>query len=222
MFLCALMGLVAAIGTTWAMAWSHASTLFPPRSTEHLIVVTEHETWSMEHGRWLTGESVTLWYADGLYDSEWTWGVGPVPSRSRDRRRVGASEVPSWAGLHRPEHPVVKLHAIAYGWPMRCLWGRTSWWMEKAATGKVPIERHGWWVVAKGTQWDRSLPLRRVWMGVIGNAAFYGAVAWVAIAVPPVLIRRRRRRCGRCARCAYDVRGVAGGVCPECGTVLEV
>ena len=29
--------------------------------------------------------------------------------------------------------------------------------------------------------------------------------------------RRRRRRAGRCPSCSYDMRGVAGGRCPECG-----
>jgi hypothetical protein len=41
--------------------------------------------------------------------------------------------------------------------------------------------------------------------------------SWAAGWVRGMLKRRSRRRRGRCIACGYDLRGIEGAKCPECG-----
>ncbi len=63
-----------------------------------------------------------------------------------------------------------------------------------------------------------------VWKGhAINVATVVGLGMWMwftPVVVMDVVRWRRERRRGRCTKCMYDVRGLAGSVCPECGETL--
>jgi hypothetical protein len=62
-----------------------------------------------------------------------------------------------------------------------------------------------------------SLPILPLWPGFLVDTAFWGGAAFLVCSVPGFVRRRARRRRGRCVRCGYELAGVGGGVCPECG-----
>lgn len=79
----------------------------------------------------------------------------------------------------------------------------------------VPSE----WSVVDGADW---VPCQPLWIGTLGNAAFYGSLLSVVAFVEARLIARLktvlRSRRGLCINCGYDRRGLAAASrCPECG-----
>lgn len=70
-------------------------------------------------------------------------------------------------------------------------------------------DRWGSWC----TTW---LPIRPVWVGLVGNTLVHGALLWLGLAGVKRYRHFRRNRTGRCPCCAYDMRGLEGA-CPECG-----
>jgi hypothetical protein len=65
------------------------------------------------------------------------------------------------------------------------------------------------------------LPIHPLWPGFALDAAFYGTIVFLLWSAPGVVRRRsgrNRKRRGRCPACGYDLRGSAGGPCPECGS----
>ena len=63
----------------------------------------------------------------------------------------------------------------------------------------------------------KRLPVLPLWPGFLVDTAFWGGAAFVVWSGPGFVRRRARRRRGRCVRCGYELAGVGGGVCPECG-----
>ncbi|MFN9063605.1 MAG: hypothetical protein ACK5W2_00795 [bacterium] len=64
------------------------------------------------------------------------------------------------------------------------------------------------------------LPTSPLLPGVLISWGFWSVVAGSVLACPMAVRHARaahRRRHGRCTRCGYDLRGLAGGACPECG-----
>lgn len=57
---------------------------------------------------------------------------------------------------------------------------------------------------------------------VISNGIAYGLVGIPVANLIASWRRRRRRRHGLCATCRYDLIGNKSGICPECGTKIEV
>ena len=68
-------------------------------------------------------------------------------------------------------------------------------------------------VPGKGTQQDVTFPL---WPVALMTAV--GPALWLKRAIRD----RRRRRGGRCLACGYDMRGLDGRRCPECGMLPGV
>jgi hypothetical protein len=67
----------------------------------------------------------------------------------------------------------------------------------------------------------RVLPTRVLWPQFIANTLLFAA-AWVVIIVmlrgiTRAILARFRTKKGHCPACDYDLTGVAGPVCPECG-----
>lgn len=67
----------------------------------------------------------------------------------------------------------------------------------------------------------RVLPTKPLWPGLLADAACMTAIWWVALRLCGVMwnavAARMRGRKGHCSVCGYDLTGLRGGVCPECG-----
>ncbi len=64
------------------------------------------------------------------------------------------------------------------------------------------------------------LPTSPLLPGVLISWGFWSVVAGAVLACPMAVRHARavhRRRRGRCTTCGYDLRGLAGAACPECG-----
>lgn len=66
------------------------------------------------------------------------------------------------------------------------------------------------------------LPTSPAPIGFAADTAFYGAAWWLVFVTPGWVRRRWRSRRGGCRRCGYDLRGLNGAVCPECGLAPPV
>lgn len=103
------------------------------------------------------------------------------------------------------------------GWPARCMWGVDTLGLEHEREGLMdPPE----WVQDR-TYVQHPLPTKVWWPGMAVNAAFYGWPVLALLAGPTLTRRWRWKRRGACLGCGYDLRGVQGGVCPECGVLRE-
>lgn len=65
-----------------------------------------------------------------------------------------------------------------------------------------------------------KLPLRPIWLGLLGNTLFYAAIVLVMLVALRFHRTRRRRGRGRCVACGYEL-GEGVGVCPECGLAIS-
>jgi hypothetical protein len=115
---------------------------------------------------------------------------------------------------------------VATGWPMLALRFRertASTHLRSGAQGQIRVQvttQYGY-EISDRSGLHNILPLRPVWPGFIVNMLLF--------AVPPYLLlvlvgsgiamiqRRRRLRRGCCTACGYDLAGLDGSRCPECG-----
>lgn len=67
------------------------------------------------------------------------------------------------------------------------------------------------------TRWGFVVPYGPVWSGNVGNSLVGAIGIWALVVLPAAVRRARRRRRGCCVACGYELAGVGGGVCPECG-----
>jgi len=65
------------------------------------------------------------------------------------------------------------------------------------------------------------IPTLPVLPGFAVNVLVYAGVWSLTLWTPGAIRAWRRVRRGRCGACGYDVKGIAGGVCPECGSGVE-
>jgi hypothetical protein len=61
------------------------------------------------------------------------------------------------------------------------------------------------------------LSTKVLWPGFMLNAGLFALALFTARHLPRALRVRARRRRGECTRCGFDLRGLIGGPCPECG-----
>jgi hypothetical protein len=135
---------------------------------------------------------------------------------------------PSWVRLPPDdESQYVTWSGRAAGWPELCFCSR-SWTSAESPTRVVSGSAVVFGPSHYGARapWsadpDRgSIPLIPIWRGLAVDAGFFGA-AWALVVVLPIAAFRwardaRRRRRGWCAACGYDMQGVSGAPCPECG-----
>lgn len=107
-----------------------------------------------------------------------------------------------------------------FGWPLRCLKGDIIgiYWDD--------AETRGFWVLAEKyiivegvtarSAGPIMIPLRPIWIGIIGNSLLYAFGLLLLISGSRALLRCRRRRSGGCVKCGYPTGPSA--VCSECGT----
>jgi hypothetical protein len=111
-----------------------------------------------------------------------------------------------------------------WGWPFRGLAQEWDLVERRLPDGSLePMYVAEWGIPIRGTSgWDsagdlRGLPLRPLFPGFVLNAVVFGAFAWVGWQTWLAVRGRVRMRRGKCATCGYDLVGVVGPGCPECG-----
>ena len=67
--------------------------------------------------------------------------------------------------------------------------------------------------------WSHHLPTEPIF-GFFVNTTIYSMVLSLPLGLFAIRRRLRSRR-GKCAHCGYDLKGVTGNSCPECGTVFR-
>lgn len=113
---------------------------------------------------------------------------------------------------------------FAAGWPRLALWSQRR---LVGPMGNRTETFEGEWLFGRAAGRNGSstfstwLPLLPIWRGLLIDTAFWGGV-WFVLLWPTGLVagkikRVRRRKRGRCAWCRYDLRGIEGAFCPECG-----
>lgn len=114
---------------------------------------------------------------------------------------------------------------LARGFPLLSHYGVVEMGMN---TGNV---LKGGWRVPGREAWltqaffmtplDVVIPFRLIWRGVFVNTMCYAAAWWGLFVLVrlPRRVQRWRRGKGACRWCGYDLGGIAGSVCPECGRV---
>jgi hypothetical protein len=65
-----------------------------------------------------------------------------------------------------------------------------------------------------------SFPVWPVWPGFLVNALLYAGVIWGVRSTIIGLSRRFRKKLGHCGVCGYDLAGLVGAACPECGNAV--
>lgn len=106
---------------------------------------------------------------------------------------------------------------FATGFPIRAWQGRSL--LESTPEG-TRVQLSSLWVFTVPTRPNLTrviVPYQPYWPGMILNSLVGAIGIWVLVVLPAAVRRARRRRRGLCAACGYDLAGVGGGVCPECG-----
>lgn len=69
-----------------------------------------------------------------------------------------------------------------------------------------------------GAMTQTVMPLTPVWAGLSANSLAYAGIWFVAASAVRAIRKWLRPRAGCCAACGYEMTGLRGAVCPECGT----
>jgi hypothetical protein len=118
----------------------------------------------------------------------------------------------------RPDYPgyMRGYSYTACGWPLRAAEGRFV--INSGPSPATSVSRHERMYEVGFAGMSAEIPLRPIWLGLVGNTFFYGAVAFVPLVAWRWRRTRRRRRKNRCVSCGYQLDSHAQeSMCPECG-----
>jgi len=130
---------------------------------------------------------------------------------------MSPSEV-SAVGFAEPWFMMLKERAA--GWPRLAVVDRTM----EARSKTVSVGGHDLSYRHRGSSdpWlTTTLAFMPIWSGFLIDTAMFASV-WAMLIRGPVLVRHWMRvGAGRCPKCRYDLSGLTGGVCPECGSAVK-
>jgi hypothetical protein len=183
-------GAVLTVGVAWVIVVSREGPLPPPVTSSTARLPSPPADWPRE--------GLVASYREagqrGLWLRKWSWvrsTQDPWPARSI------WSVARLFAGF-----PLPAVYAEGY---VRNLDGEISTRDRTLILRRRPDRR------------DFILPIVPTWPGFALDSAFYGTLTFLLWSAPGFLRRRSRLRRGACRACGYDLRGSAGGQCPECG-----
>ncbi len=225
--------------TTYGVAWGLLNR-FDPWPT--LVAATRYD-FRVDGGAWrfrvlagwgtecLSANNRTMWGREGEGAEDRTTGTSPMII-------VGPGVPPYWSitGRMSPDDVAKRFEAQtrlgdwvlerAAGWPCRAVVERSYFLVPGGRFVPIPnadvsIRWGGQKPYRPGEDGNRSLPVVPVWGGFLVDAAAFGLV-WGLLIVGVRLVGRcvRRARPG-CAKCGYDLSGLTGDVCPECGSAVK-
>jgi hypothetical protein len=107
------------------------------------------------------------------------------------------------------------------GWPFASMQANSTGTSPQSLLSRPPLT----WSLASGipvsagsAAFAPRLPLVPLLPGFVYDMLLFGAALWVPLAgFLHFRARALRVRQGHCRHCDYDLRGITGGVCPECG-----
>lgn len=239
-----LLCLVAGAAAAWTVAWSFAALSDPFDSSASQTTAS----WSGRSAG-LTGESSdrrwelwrlvsfdspgsTAWFSlRQRYPFEWSahHTSSTKPSPTELAPAWGQFDQVAWscpaADFEDYRYQWGHEYRILYsfGWAWRCLWTEAIWdEAQKIAIcdGGLDVLLRPYTVTPLSTH-PRLLPIRPLWLGLIGNTFLYALILWLTVwlalcQIPHTLCRAARRRTHRCLACGYNLFH-AGATCPECG-----
>ncbi len=222
-----ILSLVLGVVTTYLVAWG----LLNARLLSGPVPVQAAGVWTAADPGWtvcmssrvgVVGLEVTGSYANpdsrGAYFNNAGWHGNPMT-------------LPAWSLVDR-----VSPSELFQGWNStnlaRCIfWERAAGWPRIAVVEREVADPPGLWptrqfgasirVGGNGDAWSGVVfAVRPVWGGFVVDVGVF-AVMWAGLLWGfGVLWRLLRTRDGRCPKCRYDLSGLTGGVCPECGAAV--
>lgn len=202
-----VVALVVGVVVTYGVAWGCA---LMPRVTYS----TSIEKWpNAVPSTWPECEEVVRGRGVGIRSEFSMGGVDPPSGRGG----------PDFISIH-----------LRTGWPFPAASSHDLWERSENRSRRVNSDGTVGWSFARGIQvpdsWVRGdygapqimpgrnrLQLAALLPGVVIDTAIYSTCLALTVWGPGVVRRWRRVRRGRCGACGYDVSGLAGGVCPDCG-----
>ena len=137
---------------------------------------------------------------------------------------VNRAHLPVWSAFNRDDGITEVISEEARGWPflaMRSYWLRIETGGGATLIGAIRIGEQPSPFSLDDRTW--LWPTIPIWTGLAINVIIYGGVFLAAMkllaALWATLSQRRRPRKGHCKKCGYDLRGLEGRPCPECGNV---
>lgn len=217
--ICLLVGILVNVGVTWALAYTLRPK--PPlRSFQYRGQV--------HYGWWVDCQSApgviqitTILSAPpagaeaeaARWAEPWTLPNQEKPPAWSITRRCTAYEACATLGLTN----FTSIQEFAHGWPFPCM--TSSWVAGQSAMPNFPAA-----ATVQGIRTNRMgpfgepvlLPLQPLPLPFAVNAVIYATVPLGLVGVWRLL--KRRLHPDRCEKCGYDLTGLRGPVCPECGT----
>jgi hypothetical protein len=148
-------------------------------------------------------------------------------------RRPRPDLLPHWGALSAPpvedEQSGLRVQQ-SIGWPMNSAWcelgivgirTRRSGnhnldvfqvWRSSLRLGGIPIDSS-----ETERMFQKCIPFRPIWVGLCTNVVFYGTAMAIVVAMGHQTRNRLRRINRQCPNCRYELRGLDGLRCPECG-----
>jgi hypothetical protein len=225
-------GLAASWGRSegWPAAWFEGpESVFAARPLQPDISI---DRVGERHGMcWRRSALFDLVWLRQLSDAEWKeWGWYTYRTPQDLELYFGyagklKTRPPLWASAPRAGKHEGVIETIGYGWPLRVMRCRgvlfakdddpallaRSWTDGFSKSQSQHVASPAWGIASKP-----------IWWNLLLSAAVYGCVFWLlagGLAAIRGVIRRGR---GRCGGCGYDLRGIGGAVCPECGKLKAV
>lgn len=150
-----------------------------------------------------------------------------VADQSRlDEVQVGPQPEWRFAQGGRAKPYVHNVEAVGFPWrAFRCSWVADTPAYEGVDSNDDLVLRGGISLGGPtiGGAWWGAIPTTPIWSGLLGNMIVFAVVAAMGHALCLHIIRSRalrRLHRGLCPRCKYQISGIDGSTCPECGTML--
>jgi hypothetical protein len=215
--LCVLLGALTTVAVAWGIEWClfEGGAPYPPPVTNLEGEAAVAAGWPIGVPRdWPAPNNIVRWEYGGsrvdraYFLADYTPGTGG-----------------SWAVLHRAWAKHTGWPSLAVGCELYAFNGAFlpsgQWVFPSWRLGLVRASPPG-----RGRPPYLQLPSLPLWPGFALDAGIYsgawGLVLFMVLSLGRAGKRRMRIARGRCAACGYDLRGLAGGVCPECGRTAGV
>ena len=118
-----------------------------------------------------------------------------------------------------PSHGGIMFCEQAYGWPFRTL--RLQYVVKDLQQHQFKCIRLPVWVYSRLRLGSVFLPTGLAMPGALLNTLLFAAPVYLVLSVPSSRRRYWRKRRVQCDTCGYELVGLKGDRCPECGSAID-